>query len=798
MAALGEGFVVWESLREGHWRIWMRRLDGAPEHQLSPDEPGRDHVAAHIAPDGRHLVYLSLPAPHRDFDLPAAGRQAPLHLVRLGEGGAAEDRILVSDAQPYHQSRAALWVSSRSLIYIAGDKTTRQLDIVTGQEEVLIPAPNSRFGMLVNATHTHATNGMPTFSIYHPGDRTVSRRTRLPGCQPYFTPDGRFGYWMADVGGPVRKYDLNDYTTTVVIDRDSKWLPGGHGFVYYPMLSADQRLLAFSASKNKHGHFDADFDVFVAPLDPERLEVVGTAVRYSFSPGQDRFPDVWVSGSELGRHSGEAPFSLTLSPDPGAAEVGSWSFDFGDGTPPGTEASHVYDAPGSYRLTARSGRRVLSGEARVAPAAPPKVLRAELLPGARDVAVIFDEPIDASRAAARFESGTRLAGLRAGERGRDLVVTLDEPLAASDELLVEGVSDRAGRPNVMTPARVPVQPASWPGTGEGLVFAYRTDGTAPAVRDLDSGHERTFSVVHHGRSRYDAHGALRVTNGWFEVEDLPKGLSAAFRESNALTLEVTVWPELERTEDPSRMVSLAYDAKSQNLSLSQDGSDAVLRIRVTKDGEKQHAEAEFGHLLPEVPNHLLVTYRPGRLVAYQNGQRVLDTDEVQGDLSAWRDDVSLALGADPAGGGRDFAGRLEGIALYTSFFEPQEAAAHANAYLHEVSEREAVPRFRMKARLVASSVVPTPAQIAPYREALVVNEYEVPERRRARVGAERLRVAHWAVLDGRTQPVPSATEPGPVLLELEPWERHQRLEGTYLADTLEVSAEIPLYLDAGS
>ena len=370
MARLGEGFVVWESFRAGHWRIWARDLDGSPERQLSPDEAGRDHVAAHISPDGRHVVYLSLPAPHRDFNPLPPGQTAPLHLVRLEGDRVAEDRVLAPDARAYDGSRVALWVSPRALIYIAGDNTTRQIDILTGVEEVLIPEPKTRYGMLVNATRTHATNGMPTFSIYHPKDRTVSRRTRLPGCEPYFTPDGRLGYWVADVGGPIRKYDLADYTTAVVIDRDSKWLPKGHGYIYYPMASADGRLLAFSASKSQHGHFDKDFDVFVAPLDPDRFEVIGTAVRYSFSPGQDRFPDVWIAGNELGLHRGEAPLRVTLSPEPGAAEAGPWSVDFGDGTPLSPELVHVYETPGPYRVSARRGARVLGGEVKVAPGTP--------------------------------------------------------------------------------------------------------------------------------------------------------------------------------------------------------------------------------------------------------------------------------------------------------------------------------------------------------------------------------------------------------------------------------------------
>ena len=103
----------------------MRPLDGSPEQQLSPDEPGRDHVAAHISPDGRHLVYLSLPAPHDDFDPLPQHAKAPLRLVRLDGGRAVDDRVLVPNARTYQQSRAALWVNARELIYLAPGATTR-------------------------------------------------------------------------------------------------------------------------------------------------------------------------------------------------------------------------------------------------------------------------------------------------------------------------------------------------------------------------------------------------------------------------------------------------------------------------------------------------------------------------------------------------------------------------------------------------------------------------------------------------------------------------------------------------
>ncbi len=794
MGSLGEGFVVWESHRARSWRIWLRPLDGAPERQVSADEPGRDHVAAHVSPDGRHLVYLSLPAPHRDFEPLPEGQRAPLHLVRLEGGRAISDRVLAPDARPYHQSRVALWTSPRSLVYIAGDRTTRELDILTGAEEVLIPGPRTKFGMLVNATRTHATNGSPTFSIYHPGDRSVAMQKKLPGCQPYFTPDGRYGYWIADAGGPIRKLDLDSGTTEVVLDRDAKWLPKGRGYLYYPMASADQRLLAFGASKNEQGHFDVDYDVFVAPLDPESFEVAGTAVRYSFSRGQDRFPDVFVAGNELGRLEGEAPFEVTFHPDPGTPEAG-WRFDFGDGTPESTSAAHVYERAGLYRVSARRGERALGGQVRVAEPAAPRVRRAEVLPGGRELAVLFDERVDVAQAKVSLASGAAVTGLAPGDRGRDLLVRLAEPLAGPDTLVVEGVVDRAARPNAMGAARLPVAPSAWPGSSDGLVFVFGTEGHPNLARDVDTGHQRSFSLVPHGRARYDAHGALRAPpGGFFEAEDLPKGFVASFRDAGAVTLEATVRPDATDTKDPLRIVSLAHDDRSQNLSLSQHGRHAEIRIRTSAGGEHRHTAQSFGQLEPGKPAHLIVSYAPGRLVAYQDGHQILDTDAVQGDLGGWRDGARLTLGADP-GGGRDFPGTLEGVALYNRFFEPEEAAAHANAYLHELAEREPVPRVRMKARLAAASVLPTPEQIAPYREALVVNEYEVPAKKRGQLGSERVRVVHWAILDGQPQRVPGGKAGRRIPMLLEPWGRYARLETTYLSDTLEPDPAIPLYVD---
>jgi hypothetical protein len=794
LASLGRGFVVWESRRSGSWRIWQRPLDGGAARQLSPDEPGRDHVAPHVSPDGRHVAYLSVPAPHDSFERLPPDVAAPLHLLRL-DGDAPEDRILAPSARTYYQSRAVVWTSPRSLIYLGPDASTREIDVFTGEERALIPEPRTKFGLLVNATHSHATNGRPTFSLYFAADRAVAPRKALPGCQPYFTPDGRFGYWVADNGGPFRKLDLVDGTTTVMIERDSDLLPKGRGYLYYPMLSPDQRLLAFGASRNEHGHFDADFDIFVAPVDPETLAVTGTAVRYTFEPGQDRFPDVFVAGLELGRHRGEAPFEVTLHPEagePGAAD--GWRFDWGDGTPAGAEPTHRYERPGRYRVSARRDGRELGGAVHVVPGAPPRVVRAEVRAGGREVAVVFDELVDPAGTAVRLESGAAVTGVARGERGRDVVVALAEPLAGTDVLVLEGVRDRASVPHAMQAARLPLEVATWPGRSEGLAFVFQTEGAPNVARDVDTGRDRSFNLTAYRRARLNAHGALFGTGGHFEADDLPKGLAAQFRERDALTVEVTVWPVHKNTPDPARILAFALPGKSPNFALSQHGRHAAIRLRTEARTSGKTSEVDFGELEPGRPNHLLVTYRPGRLVAYQNGVRVLDTDAVQGGFAEWRDGATLSFGADPDGR-YDFAGTIEGVALYDRALEDEEAAAKAHAYLALVADRPPIERLRAKGRLVATSAAPTPDQIAPYREALVLYEYAVQKKKRGKLGGERIRVAHWAVLDGAVQPLPEPGADARVPLVLERWEHHPRLESAYLADTLDPDPDVPLYLD---
>lgn len=286
----GRGFVVWESNRSGRWRLWIQELHGSVPRQLTPDEGDRIHCCPHVAPDGSALAWLSLdPGPDR---YPEERAEAgALRLIRPDGSGLRE---LAPRARAYGEHRAAIWHGPRELLYIDGEGYTVRLSLDTAKRERLLGRPHPMSGWLMGPSLTHAVDGLPTFSLYDPRRREVTELQAFGGCQPFFSADGRWGYWVAGAGGPLYKIDLATRAVSQLLGKGDPRMPGGQGYLYFPMLSSDQTLLAFAASDGGHDHWAADYDVHLVETDPERLEVAGRPVRIAPHPGVDRFPDVWV------------------------------------------------------------------------------------------------------------------------------------------------------------------------------------------------------------------------------------------------------------------------------------------------------------------------------------------------------------------------------------------------------------------------------------------------------------------------------------------------------------------------
>ncbi|MCP4660097.1 MAG: PKD domain-containing protein [bacterium] len=789
----GSGFVVWESNRTGRWRLWIRQLDGSDLRQLTAEEGSRAHCCPHIAPDGSGVAYLSLePGPQRyPDDAPERG------VLRLIQPDGGNQRVLADSARTYGEHRAAVWHSTEELVYLDGEGYTVRLRLPSGDRERLTleppratrTDPGAEFrGWLVNSRLSHATTGVPTFSLYAAEGEKVTELQTYGGCQPYFSPDGRWGYWVAGAGGPIDKIDLESRVVSEVLAKNDARIPGNQGYMYFPMLSPCSRLLAYAASDGEHHHFRANYDVYVAETDPERLEVVGTPVRYTSDPATDRFPAVFLEPQPLGFHTGEAPFTVVLTPAAGSPAGDPWQWDLGDGTErQAREIEHTYERPGSYAVRARRGEALLTGWVRVRPARPPQLAGSRVRDG-RWVVLRFDEKVDAGPARLTLASGREISGWKVDGDGRELVVELAATIEGEDTLRLADLSDRAQQPNLLPSLEVPVT-AEWPGNREGLLFLWETSRAQNRVFDPLQEVMRSFSVKRRGQVRLDHAYRMDLGDGRFVAAgEASETLVAGIKASNELTVEATITPRHEQ-----RGAILAFSAgrkNKRNLVLTQDGDALVLSLLTAGWGPVENT-LRLGRLPPGEATHLVVSYRPGRLVAFMNGRSVLDTQEVQGDFFHWQS-RPLWFGGEHRCDAT-WNGILEGVAFYARFPDPEEVRENARRYLEMMRRRPPVPSLRLRGRLLARARNPTLEEITPYRDGLAVFEYQVERVLEGEYSGDRIRVAHLVILDDEHTPAAWRREGESLELLLEPFAANPQLEPYTLSDSPEIPPAPELY-----
>jgi hypothetical protein len=127
-----------------------------------------------------------------------------------------------------------------------------------------------------------------------------------------------------------------------------------------------------------------------------------------------------------------------------------------------------------------------------------------------------------------------------------------------------------------------------------------------------------------------------------------------------------------------------------------------------------------------------------------------------------------------------------------------DADAGAEATPAPRTARAASGRVVIEARLTSAPDIPSPRSIAPYRNALVVNGYEVVKVIEGEYAAEQVLVAQWAIKDARVLPRAQQRAVGTVArLTLSPYDAHPELEGERLL-AQSGGPDLPIYYDVGS
>ncbi|MDD4822708.1 MAG: hypothetical protein PHI48_09155 [Bacteroidales bacterium] len=331
----------------------------------------------------------------------------------------------------------------------------------------------------------------------------------------------------------------------------------------------------------------------------------------------------------------------------------------------------------------------------------------------------------------------------------------------------------------------------WPGTDEGLVFLWENATSANQIQTID--HKKYSTQLElTGKAVYGFDNCLDLAQGVAKVEGADDNILRACQKSNQLTIEAGITTDRIDQKGPARIISFSGNASSRNFTLGQTDNHLVLRLRTPLSGENGSSpEIVLGEIQPNVAMHVIVTYASGQLHCYFNGKAVNLTETYQGDFSNWASQHLLF--GDEWGGGRNWDGKLEGIALFNRFFSDKEAAKHYALWQKKIKERKMPETIVVEATPEKISVTPEPSSIAPYRRCLAEYVYKVNKVQKGTLKGERIIVTHWVILDGKKNPV--AVKKGEKqTLTLQRFDDHKELQGERLVSDFD-EFDLERYVD---
>ncbi|MEM8954103.1 MAG: LamG-like jellyroll fold domain-containing protein [Verrucomicrobiota bacterium] len=783
----GEGFLVWERLTDSGWELWTMNLDGSNERRLVEPDPGRDYFCPHISPDGRSLAFMSYP---RGTDTYEEGSAGQLHLLDLA---ANTDRILVPAARSYREGRAAVWIDNENLIYISNDGFTEQINIATGDVTRLTRKPAKEFGWLIDPTLAWATTGKPEFAPYLQPDLAVLPKNSHGGCQPYFSRDGSWGYWVGGSGGPFARIHLATGEISSILERDDPRMPPQQNYAYFPMLSSNQHLITFAASNDEHDHFKANYDIFVARIDPETLDIIDRPARFTNYEGTDRFPDVFLAPLPLGRYAGEAPLNLTFEPPDNKP---GWAWSINDQPVEAIDVlTHSFNEPGDYRITATRQvddqyTETKAGHVHVRAAVPPAVTSVRLI-SPEEIIVLFDEGINTDNAKVSLASGIAAASLEPRPDQRSLRITLAKPLTNPDQLTLEQITDRAPFPNIIPVTKIPITPGLWPTDKTGLVFLWKNN-SREARNELPDGSTSIVKPV--GQALYNHRYAMLTDGGHFIAPEAGPRISAAAKKADTISIEATLTP-LSRPDDGFKpIITLSSGSDTRNVSIGQVGGTLMLRLRTPENGlngDKQ--ERQLSRLKIGRPHHLSFSYSNGHIAVFIDGEQVWARPRIQGDFSNWVP-MELTFGAEHKGSS-PWHGIIENIAIYDRIIDPPEARQNADA-LTLIRGRTPDPEtWNVEVELEKTTPLPTLEEIKPYTEALVAHQYKILSKPPDSPLAETILITHWAILDSKTMPIADARPGDTLQLQIQRFDQNPQLNSLRQKNNFADQIDLTEYFD---
>ena len=575
----------------------------------------------------------------------------------------------------------------------------------------------------------------------------------------------------------------------------------GGGKVHRARTTNHPRFLTFFGPMGSTPYSDVFLGKFNAEFNKLEGRVRMTAGKEAAPQVLYELPYVWLETVPpadlefpLGQYTGEAPLPVSFP----ASAGGEWAY--GDGTT-GTEPRHTYTKAGEY--TVKLGDRI--GKVFVTPQEPPRLTSAQLQ-GPLRALLTFSERIQLREAAAALASGNPVLKLELTGDERQLALELEKPLATADSLTLRGVFDRASTPNPLADEPIPVAPPAWPTSPDGVLLVWTADSHyALGAAGRYEGKSLKLDAFGAGRLGFpalDRFGRWTLpcgNDGYVPLTDTVsnQAMRGAYDKAGELTIEL-VFATRQLRQRAGTDVNKFNDPEGASYLLIIGSAEAGVMVQQLEDTLRLKVSGQpavtIGTLTDTRPHHLIVTYAPGRVQAWLDGVQTADSGDITEKAKIdWGRGVSLGREAKykPAA----WQGWIDAVAVYDRALAETEAKANAAAFAKIIAARNMPERIVAEVNLVAKSKTPTPEQIAPYRNALVINEYEVVSVREGKLDAKKIRVAEWGLRD--TQPAKSWMF-GPErfrnqLILLEPFESNPQMERELVFNTLPEDFELPQF-----
>ncbi len=213
---------------------------------------------------------------------------------------------------------------------------------------------------------------------------------------------------------------------------------------------------------------------------------------------------------------------------------------------------------------------------------------------------------------------------------------------------------------------------------EGLIALYRaTDVTPEGILPDSSGAADPLDlmvepgvaapsvVVRDGGVVFQEPEMTAQVPGCFSIDPAWR-VTQAVRASGALTIEAWLTTALPEQSGPARIVSISRDSSERNVTLGQEGTGFIVRLRTaaTDLQGSPHLASPDNVVVAGSVQHVVFTFDGALATLFVDGEVMVQSQHFAGDLADWDETMHLVLGNE-FDGDRRWYGAIHLVAIYS-------------------------------------------------------------------------------------------------------------------------------------